>query len=111
MNNSALEILGLFIVLAFATAAISMTTAKSVVFKPLRKRIAVKSKWLGELVRCPYCTSHWVGFVFAFIYKPYFLHSGVPLLDWFVSALALVGAASLFAFVIYKVYAAMHITE
>jgi hypothetical protein len=48
------------ILLSFATAAISMTISKAKVTTPFRDWIKTKSVWIGKMLNCPYCVSHWV---------------------------------------------------
>lgn len=57
-------------VLALATSAISVTTSKARVFTSVRSWIASHNKWLGDLVSCTYCTSHWIAIAFVAIYRP-----------------------------------------
>jgi len=45
---------------ALACASVSMTVARSRLFRPLREWLVRRSAWLGKLVTCPYCFSHWV---------------------------------------------------
>jgi hypothetical protein len=42
---------------------LSHTIAKERICEPLRARLGGKDTWLGYLVSCPYCTSHWVAFL------------------------------------------------
>jgi hypothetical protein len=50
----------------FAVAAVvmglSQTIANERLFAPLRERLGGKDTWLGYLVSCPYCVSHYVAF-------------------------------------------------
>lgn len=46
----------IMIALALAVATITMTLTQSSLFECVRKQIECK------LVRCPYCTAHWVSF-------------------------------------------------
>jgi hypothetical protein len=48
------------LVVASATAAVSFTIAKTKVSAPFRTWVKKHSAWLGALVSCPYCTSHWI---------------------------------------------------
>lgn len=41
---------------------ISHTIARERLGAPLRDRLGGKVTWLGYLVSCPYCLSHWVAF-------------------------------------------------
>jgi uncharacterized membrane protein len=42
---------------------LSHTVARERICAPLRDRLGGKETWLGYLVSCPYCVSHWVAFV------------------------------------------------
>ena len=48
----------------FAVSAVVMgishTIAKEKICEPIRKKLGGKETWLGYLVSCPYCASHWV---------------------------------------------------
>ena len=50
----------------FAVAAVvmgmSQTIAKERIFASLRERLGGKETWLGYLVSCPYCASHYLAF-------------------------------------------------
>ena len=39
---------------------LSHTIARERIFEPLRTRLGGKETWLGYLVSCSYCVSHWV---------------------------------------------------
>ncbi len=43
-----------------ATGVISLTLTRSRLLRGPRNWIKYRSPWWGELVTCPYCTSHWV---------------------------------------------------
>lgn len=51
----------------FAVSAVVMGLAQTLsrerIFAPLRDRLGGKETWLGYLVSCPYCVSHWIAFV------------------------------------------------
>lgn len=57
-------------VLALATTSIALTVAQAQIFAPARGWIAKRNHWLGELVSCSYCTSHWVALALVAIYRP-----------------------------------------
>lgn len=54
-----LELVIHLLVLGAASAAFSVTVARSHVFGPLRGRIAGYSGAAGALVSCHYCMGHW----------------------------------------------------
>ncbi len=41
---------------------VSHTITRERLGAPLRERLGGKTTWLGYLVSCPYCLSHWVAF-------------------------------------------------
>ena len=51
----------------FAVSAVVMglahTIARERICEPLRRRLGGKETWLGYLVSCPYCVSHWIALV------------------------------------------------
>lgn len=53
----------LLLVVAAAVSCASHTIAKEKVFEPLRKVLGEKRTWIGTLVSCPYCLSHWIAFL------------------------------------------------
>jgi hypothetical protein len=103
------------LLLGAATGAISMTVSKSKFFKPLRNYlnefstgfnwVARVGGFLGDLVSCPYCTSHWVAFLLTLAYFPKPLpHVWLPL-DFLVSMMVVVALASFTAKWIFSIYA------
>jgi hypothetical protein len=42
---------------------LSHTLARERLFAPLRTALGGRDTWLGYLVSCPYCVSHWVAFL------------------------------------------------
>lgn len=82
-------------VLALAVAVVSITATKAKVSKPLRDRIKSRNAWVGELVSCPYCFSHWLALGAVIIYRPVLVSSGFLPLDLVVAAMAMVAASSL----------------
>jgi hypothetical protein len=62
-----MHIIQLFI-LSLAISAISYTISRTEIFKPIRKLICNRWNWLGKLISCPYCLSHWVSFVMIFYF-------------------------------------------
>ena len=95
------------IALAFAAAVISLTITKSSLFEHPRKWVLERSEWLGKLVSCAYCTSHWVSFALVAIYQPRIIQSAWWPLDLIVSACVLVALAMPVSFVVYKSFQGM----
>jgi multisubunit Na+/H+ antiporter MnhG subunit len=83
------------VILAIAVAAVSMTIGRAKVSEGFRSWADNKSAWLGKLVNCPYCISHWIALVAVAWYRPRVITSGFIVFDWFVSLFVIVALASL----------------
>lgn len=57
------------LILSLAVSAISVTLARGGVFAALRQWVMDRNEWLGKLISCPYCLSHWVA-LFAVVFYP-----------------------------------------
>lgn len=88
-------------VLALATAAISATVSKARVFAFAREWIASRNTWLGELVSCSYCTSHWVAIALVAIYRPVLISQCIAV-DLLVSVFGVVAISAIVSGVIIK---------
>lgn len=86
-------------VLALATAAISVTVSRSRIFASAREWIAIRNTWLGELVSCSYCTSHWVAIALVAIYRPVLISQWI-FVDFLVSVFGIVAIAAVISGVI-----------
>lgn len=82
------------IFLSLVTSAISITVTKASIFESFREWILRKSKWLGSLVSCPYCFSHWVTIGLVLIYMPV-VFPMIFIIDLIMSAFAIVAISAL----------------
>ncbi len=79
---------------------LSYTIAKERTFAPLRERLGGRDTWLGYLVSCPYCASHWIAFAVVPLTGAYYLEVaprwGVvsSVLSWFLSSILVVVVAA-----------------
>lgn len=89
------------VVLALATAAISTTISKGRIFVSARKWIIERNEWLGKLVSCSYCASHWVALVFVAIYRPILIQQWF-IVDFFVSVFSVVAISAIISGAIIK---------
>lgn len=89
------------VVLALATAAISTTISKGRIFASTREWIIERNEWLGKLVSCSYCISHWVALVFVAIYRPILIQQWF-IVDFFVSVFSVVAISAIISGVIIK---------
>jgi uncharacterized protein DUF1360 len=92
--------LGQLLALSAVVMGIAQTVTKERLFEPLRNRLGGQDSWLGYLVSCPYCASHWVAFILVPLTGIYGIrvqvHWGVltGLLDWFLSSMLVVVIAA-----------------
>lgn len=76
------------------------TISRERIFQPLRRALGDRETWLGYLVSCPYCLSHWIAFALVPVTGTYGIrvpHAwGVAsdLLSWFLSSLLVQVVAS-----------------
>ena len=77
--------------IAVSTFAVTVTLSK--IFAPFRQTIKTKSPFLGDLVSCPYCFSHWCSFLVVLIIRPTLLQVN-PVLSFVVVSLAMVGMSA-----------------
>lgn len=83
--------------LSLATTAISLTITRARIFKEIRESIDSRSEWLGDLIHCPYCTSHWVSLGFCLGYQPRLVESDWLAVDVIVSGFVIVALSALFS--------------
>ncbi len=75
------------------TMGMSHTIARERIFAPVRARLGGMETWLGYLVSCPYCVSHYVAFALVPLTGAYAVHVTPRLgfvasvLDWFLSSI------------------------
>lgn len=77
------EKLLILLFLALTNATITLTLNRASIFDRPRDWLSKKSDFLGKLLGCPYCLSHWVAFVLVGIYRPQVLAA-----HWAVNFLA-----------------------
>ena len=88
------------VAVAAVVMGLAQTIAKERIFLPVRERLGGKETWLGYLVSCPYCASHWLAFVLVPVTGAYYLHAtprlGVlePVATWFLSSILVVVVAA-----------------
>ena len=88
------------LVVSAVTMGMSYTLAYERLFEPLRLRLGGKDRWLGYLISCPYCNSHWIAFVLVPLTDTWGVRVsrdwGVAstVLDWFLSSYLVVVIAA-----------------
>lgn len=53
-----------YFLISLAVMCIANTISRERLFQPLRDRLGGKETWVGYLLTCPYCLSHWLAFLF-----------------------------------------------
>lgn len=94
MTSLNLDQVGVLVVLGMAVGVVSMTISKASIFERLRVWIDRESEWLGDLVSCPYCTSHWVALVAVIAFEPRPLQTQWDLLDMVAAVFAVTFVSS-----------------
>lgn len=92
-------------ILALCNGALAITLTKGTIFRRVREAIIIRSNFFGELVQCPYCTSHWLAFAGMIAYHPRLLTTNFVVGDYFVTTFALVCLSAISAGAIYKLFA------
>jgi hypothetical protein len=54
---------GRLLAVSLVVMGLSHTIARERIFAPVRAHLGGKETWLGYLVSCPYCVSHWIALV------------------------------------------------
>jgi Protein of unknown function (DUF1360) len=91
---------GHLVALSAVVMGIAQTLTRERLFEPLRSRLGGHETWLGYLVSCPYCASHWVAFILVPLTGIYGIRVQVrwgvltTLLDWFLSSMLVVVIAA-----------------
>jgi hypothetical protein len=92
--------LGQLLALSAVVMGIAQTVTRERLFESLRNRLGGHDTWLGYLVSCPYCASHWVAFVLVPLTGIYGIRVQVrwgvlsAVLDWFLSSMLVVVIAA-----------------
>ena len=90
-----------FFFASLATSVISITIGKGKIFKGFRDYFEFRSAWLSALLNCPYCLSHWIGFVFGiYLLISWRALAAAGLLGSVMVCFAVVGGANVFSFFI-----------
>jgi hypothetical protein len=100
-------LLRLFVVASLVMGA-SHTITKERIFEPVRRRLD-HGTWIGYLLSCPYCTSHWVALLVVPLTDAYFVEvTAMPqplraAVRWLLSAIFVSTVAAYLRVVFYAV--------
>ncbi len=92
----------LFLVLALCNGATSTSLTKTRIFRFFRTFVSSRSKFLGEMVNCTYCMTHWISLISVMIWRPRITYCGFAPLDYLVSVFAIVALSSIVSGIIYR---------
>ncbi len=93
LSHECLEVLAL----ALVASTTSVTVSKARIFREIRAMACGWSPWLGELLHCPYCLSHWIALALVLAYRPSLVHGAFSVLDGLVSLLVIVALANVWS--------------
>ena len=94
-----------FIMISLCIAAVSLTISKSQIFSPFRRWVEKRSRILGVLLNCTYCTSHWAAIFFVvllYIYSPVVMVTNILFLDAVITIFATVCLATIIVGIIFR---------
>ena len=92
-----------FLFLGLCCGTISYTITKGSIFGPLRVWLIERTYWLGKLVQCPYCMSHWATILAMLVFQPKMIGGNV-VADYIATGFALTGLSALAAGSIFKLF-------
>jgi hypothetical protein len=96
-------------VVASLVMGVSHTIAKERIFLPLRRALGEKTTWLGYLVSCPYCASHWIALIVVPLTDAYYVDvAAMPgalraVVRWVLSSIFVATAAAYLRVLFYAV--------
>lgn len=96
--------------LSLATSTITLTITRAKVARPVRNWISNRSSYFGEMINCPYCTSHWIAFALCAVYHPRPFPLNV-VLDWFLSSMAIVAISSILSGIVFEAISKVHLPK
>jgi uncharacterized membrane protein len=100
---------GQLLAVSLIVMGLSHTIARERICEPLRARLGGKETWLGYLVSCPYCVSHWIALALVPITGTYAvdvvpgLGPAAGPLRWLLSSLLVAVLAAFFRVIFYFV--------
>jgi len=84
-----------FILLSLCVSTISITITKTRIFLPLRHWAHKQGWWLGTLLSCPYCLSHWVSGFFVILVNVFNPVIGITNILWIDTVILIFATVSL----------------
>lgn len=100
---------GQLLAVSLIVMGLSHTIARERICEPLRARLGGKETWLGYMVSCPYCVSHWIALALVPITGTFAVHVSPRLgplagvLRWLLSSILVAVLAAFFRVIFYFV--------
>ena len=88
------------IAVSLVVMALSHTVARERICDPFRRWCGSRDTWLGYLVSCPYCVSHWIALVLVpvcgafYLRPPYPWGAAATVIDWLLSSVLVAAIAA-----------------
>jgi hypothetical protein len=85
-----------YLLVSLVVMCVSYTITQEELFRPLRERAGGKETWLGYLITCPYCASHWLAFILVPVFGvwllrvPYDWGLAATVIEWFANSILVV---------------------
>ncbi|QGY33077.1 DUF1360 domain-containing protein [Pantoea cypripedii] len=98
--------LSVCLMIALASASLSMTVTQTELFAALRAWTTRKNGMLGHLFSCFYCMSHWMVAAGMLIYRPVLVHSNIGFIDWLMTAFVVLTVTTFINGLLFKVFQA-----
>ena len=99
-----LHALWVCLVIAIASASVSMTITQTELFVPVRAFTEKLGHMIGYLFKCFYCMNHWVVIAGMVFYHPRVIVSDYILVDWIVSTFFTITLSSYISGFMFKVF-------
>jgi uncharacterized membrane protein len=100
---------GQLLAVSLIVMGLSHTISRERICEPLRARLGGKETWLGYLVSCPYCVSHWIALILVPITGTYPVDVALRwgpvtgVLRWLLSSILVAVLAAFFRVIFYFV--------
>jgi hypothetical protein len=88
------------LIVSLVVMCLAHTVTKERIGEPIRRRCGPPDRWLGYLMSCPYCLSHWLAFALVPLTGVYAVPVSVEwgpltaILKWFLSSILVAAIAA-----------------
>jgi hypothetical protein len=100
MGNSIITL----VMVALAVSSATFTITSTGIFKEVREILSKIHHKVEELIHCPWCLSHWVGFLFVAISGSTYKFTGAWFIDFVMSVFFITAISGAFHYVLLRAY-------